>query len=313
MRLQAITLAPRGLGRRCCEIWVGGNGWDKKVAVRSLFWAGRKTPRAGEYFLMYRRLVVERIGPLGWGESMDEAFALCRANFWPLFGLTAVGVSVLTPLGILLPWMLRWFGPAFIPEVSAGYLVQIAGYNLLVLWILQGIRALMAGEQIGWAKSFRQALSMFIPNLITGLLWFLILVLGFALLIVPGLFLVPVYSALAVPVMVFEGRFYLDALRRSYSLVVGAYWKIGTILFFYSVIGTSVVLAIFVPLFLGVVAVTQRANPFFVAVAAGIFGYAGQLLLPFTLCLLAVVYRERVAGREGDDLEISWSHLEEQI
>ncbi len=258
--------------------------------------------------------MVERIGPLGWGETMDVAFALCRANFWPLIGQTAVGVSILTPLGLLLPWALRSLGSAAIPEVVAGYLIQIVGYNLLTLWLLQSIRAILAGEPIGWRKSFRLALGILIPSLITGLLWMLVLVLGLVLLVIPGILIVPVYGALYVPVMVFEGRFYLKALRRSYHLVMGSYWKIGTIWFCYSVTEWTAAIAFVVPLLIlfGTVSAVNPTSHLFVDSAVGLLSYVGDLILPFSVCLVAVIYRERVASREGEDLEISLLRLEAQ-
>jgi hypothetical protein len=98
----------------------------------------------------------------------------------------------------------------------------------------------VAGEDLGVRRSYGFGTGRIWPLLQVILMTWLATVLGFALLVVPGVF-VGVVLAVSVPTLVVEGRQGWQALSRSWGLVGGEWWHtFGTVLLTWLLLGLVV-------------------------------------------------------------------------
>jgi hypothetical protein len=149
--------------------------------------------------------------PMDLGAILDGSFSLYRRYFVVLVG--SIGI-LLVPLALLAIAL----GP-----VALG-LTYIAGL------ITPGIGALVAsdvavGRQPTIGGIWSRMAPLVIPLVLTGLLVLLTVIVGFVLLIVPGvLFLV--WFSLSSQALVMENRRYTAAMGRSRRLVKGSWWRV---------------------------------------------------------------------------------------
>jgi hypothetical protein len=246
--------------------------------------------------------------PLSLGEILDVAFGLYRNLFLPLLLVTLVTGAVPMALSVYV-------------EASGGTLVNPGLYflNLLLNAVLGAIAAaastfivsenymggrLTAGEAFSRAAPFAGRLIML------GIATSLVVVLGFLLLIIPGLILLS-GLALATPAMVIESLpTATGAMGRSWSLTRDHRGKILSALF---VVG----LLMYLPFIaLGGLAAAgavgggpeQGSTGLFLAltVAAALLS---SLVWPLFYCVLTVAYYDLRVRKEAFDLEVLASGL----
>ncbi len=159
------------------------------------------------------------IRPLSFAEVLDRAFRVYLDNFQLLVGIAAV---VWIPYGVL---------------VAAGRITAGIGFILLLLGApVMGVAHAIAvahvylDRPITVQDAYQATRPMLLRIIGTYLLFFLLAMLAFLALIVPGIYFVNCW-ALILPVMVVEQRFGMPALTRSRSLVTGAWWATFGILF----------------------------------------------------------------------------------
>ena len=164
------------------------------------------------------------------GNPLGQAFRLYRRNF------ALIVAVVLTVMPAM--WAYNW---VFIPPGSqgswwsipshVGTLLSIALVSLSNAAIIYALAESRKGRQAGYLDAMRTGLriwsGLFLVNLVTTLL----IVLGFALLIVPGIIITLRYF-LASPVAVLEAAGVPRALRRSAALTRGRRWE----MFVYSLV-----------------------------------------------------------------------------
>lgn len=246
--------------------------------------------------------------PLSLGEILDVAFGLYRNLFLALLLVTLVTGAVPMALSVYI-------------EAAGGILAQPSLYflNLLLNAVLGAIAAaastfivsesymggrLTAGEAFSRAAPFAGRLIML------GIMTSFVVVLGFFLLIIPGLILLS-GLALATPAMVIESLpSSTGAMGRSWSLTRDHRGKILSAIF---VVG----LLMYLPFLAlgGIVAASvgeggpeQGNTAVFLAMTAGA-ALLSSLVWPLFYCVLTVAYYDLRVRKEAFDLEVLASGL----
>jgi hypothetical protein len=180
------------------------------------------------------------------GDVLREAWALYRAHWRHFLPLALVVYVILALISLVLAALLGWFGAVI------GSLLGIVG----VFWLQGALTEAVADVRDGRADlSIGETLQRVRPRVGTligaGLLAGLGIVVGLILVIVPGLYLLTIWSVI-VPVIVLEGASIMDSFGRSRELVRGNGWNVfGVIaLTILILIAASIVLAILVSVLL---------------------------------------------------------------
>ena len=167
------------------------------------------------------------IRPLSFAEILDRAFRVFRDHFSALVGISAV---------LWLP------NGAILAVGNTSHIVS--GIAELAFWLLFPVMyvALTAAvanvyldRPITVGDAYRSIRVILTPIVGTYLLLYLLVILGFFALVIPGIYLLNCWS-LAAPVMIVEHRFGMTALRRSRQLVTGVWWRTFGIFFVASLI-----------------------------------------------------------------------------
>jgi hypothetical protein len=248
--------------------------------------------------------------PLSLGEILDVAFGLYRNLFLPLLLVTLITGAIPLAISVYL-------------DSAGGPLLNLPLYfaNLVLNAILGAIAAAAAtfivsesymGRKITAGDALRRA-APFIGRLIgLGILTSFVVVLGFMLLIVPGLILVS-GLALATPAMVIESQpTATGAMGRSWALTRGHRLKVFWALF-------AVGVLMYIPfLALGGIAAASMGveggptatgvSPTFVLLTA-LAALITTLIWPLFYCVLTVSYYDLRVRKEAFDLEVLASGL----
>ncbi|HUY38645.1 MAG TPA: hypothetical protein VMV13_07430 [Candidatus Binataceae bacterium] len=154
------------------------------------------------------------IHPRSFGEILDLGFRIVRDNIILLAGIAAV---VFIPLAVL----------QIISSSAASGLIGLL-FLLIVAPVMQAaltvaIANVYLGTPITIDEAYRSVKPILAPYLGTFLLIYLLIVLGFVCLIIPGFYFMIGWS-LAAQVMIIERRFGMESMSRSRALVRGAWW-----------------------------------------------------------------------------------------
>ncbi|CAA9502439.1 MAG: hypothetical protein AVDCRST_MAG67-2043, partial [uncultured Solirubrobacteraceae bacterium] len=261
-----------------------------------------------------------RLRPLSLGEILDVSIKICLAHWRTLLKAVLVVVVPVQIVGTIVnaDYTVESFdfstSQTQTPEETLEEFNQYLG-GLAIATVLQGLAALLAtaaclraiaqaylGEQTDWRSSLKYALRLTPSLLLLTLLYALGLMLGFVLLILPGIWLFVAW-AFATPALLVEGRRGRKALGRSFGLVKGRWWRTFGVLiigFILATIVATVVQAVFlVGIFVG------EGNDALVLVLSAIAGIVGLAVsTPFQAALLTVVYFDLRVRKEGFDLEL---------
>ena len=191
------------------------------------------------------------------GEVIGEAWQIYRQHWRHLLPIAFVVYLLLSLLVLALATLLGWLG------AIAAVLVSIVG----TFWIQGALVIAVADVRDGRADlSISETLGRVRPHIntlsVAGLLAGIAIVIGFALLIVPGLVLLT-WWLFIVPVIMLEGRAVTESFGRSRELGRGNGWNVFAliILTLLIVIAAQIVLALFL-----------------IALPDNIQGYIGNLL-----------------------------------
>ena len=233
------------------------------------------------------------IRELGIGEILDQAFKLIKDHFVLLMSITAV---------LLLPVMLvsGFLAQNYQAEVAAastqnGRFASAAVSFPLPLIIVQLVTAFLLApltdaaltfaiakcyldKPTGLGESFRRALAIFIPLVLTWILTTIVVMFGFVLLIIPGIIFLFWYSLIG-RVVVIEGLSGWAAMKRSKFLMKGNIGKAFALGFLTSIIagliGAGLNLVVPLPLLRIVLhAIVQVATTFFLAAVWVVFYFS---------------------------------------
>jgi hypothetical protein len=154
------------------------------------------------------------------GTIIGQAWELYKRHWRHLIPVALAVYVLVAVLTLVLTLLLGWVGSLL------GFLVSLAG----VFW-LQGALVLAVDDvRDGRADlSIRETLNRVLPRVntltVAGLLASLGIVIGFLLLIIPGLYLLTIWL-LIVPAIVLEGHGVMSCFGRSRELVRGYGWNV---------------------------------------------------------------------------------------
>jgi hypothetical protein len=224
------------------------------------------------------------------GDVLGEAWNLYK-RFLARFFLTSVGVfAVLDLLSALADraagngWLsaLLWGLVAAMLGVVGYFWVQAA-----LVETVQDVRDGRADRSI--AETYRAVQPRLPSAIVAGILAAIGIGIGFLLLIVPGLYLLTIWSML-IPVIVLEGRSAGEAFTRSREIVSGNGWN---------VLGLVIVTFLLVGIASAVIRALFRVLPDFVDVWLGSL-VAHSLTIPFAAAALTTAYFHLIAQRSPE-------------
>jgi hypothetical protein len=255
--------------------------------------------------------------PLGLGEILDVGIKLFLRHWKTLMGCV---VWVVLPVQIVSVLITLSVAPEQLDPTTSETVDTNEVDTFLasqgVIALLQGLVYLLAtaacfkavaDAYLGHAPSAGHSLRFALRRL-PALVWFgivyvCLLALAFIALIIPGIWLTIAW-ALAIPALLFERTSAFGALRRSFRLVRGRWWKIfATLLigvFLVSFLGGIIQgILLIVPALL--VEDNDAVNAFANVVAATI---GSVLTTPFTAAIVTLVYFDQRVRKEGFDLRL---------
>jgi hypothetical protein len=240
----------------------------------------------------------------GVGEIIGTAFEIYRRNASQLLMIVAIIVVPLSILNFLLVDVV--LAPRITKTVSVtGQTIRVvdrsfwlfvlgaliaAAIGVIINAILQaallrGAAQASLGDTVDVQTSYRWGLRRFGSVLLVSLLVGLSVGVGFILLIVPGLFLLVMFSV-AVPAMVVEDARGRAAMKRSWGLVKGQFWHTA------GVIAVAFLITIVVSAILGAIGGDNKTLSL-------IFDTLGRIIVaPFSAVVTVLLYLDLRARRE---------------
>lgn len=258
--------------------------------------------------------------PLGVGETLDTAIKLYRNNavtLWKIVALIIVPLEVLDVIvrRVTLPSDVFLIDGQLYTHSGSGTgagatvaLILIAVLGVLAALLSTGaVFKLVLDSYLGRSTDWRESIA-FARHRLASLVWLGILstfliVVGFILIIVPGIWLM-VASSVAVPALMLEGLTGFSALKRSLDLVDGRWWatfgRLVAALLLY------VVVAIVIGLIAGAIAsgISITNVTLYLALAGALTAVGNILATPFIAAVIAVIYVDLRVRKEGFDLEL---------
>ncbi len=151
--------------------------------------------------------------------------------------------------------------------------------------------------------SLRFGLRRVLPLLVLTVVYGIGQVLGFVVLIIPGIWLFGIWSV-RVPALVIERAGPIKSLRRSYRLVKGRWWPVAGVLVVSSLM--VFVLAGLIEAALGAIALSSGNPSVLLAVTISVLIaiVSGVLVQPFSASVVTVLYYDLRIRKEGYDLEL---------
>ena len=153
------------------------------------------------------------------GDILRDTWRLYRAHARHLITIAAmvyVPLSVISALLVILGW----------PGVIAANLLNLAAIFFVQGALVKAVEDVSDGRRdLGVMHTFGYAGQRLVPLVVAGFLAAAGILVGLALLVVPGLVLLTWWLVVS-PVIVLEARSVLDAFTRSRSLVRGSSWPV---------------------------------------------------------------------------------------
>ena len=256
---------------------------------------------------------------MGVGEILDVSIKLYLKNFWTLVKTVAVVVVPVSLLGFL-------FVLSSLPEgvtVEEGQLVFPDEAGLTAFFTSTGISTFLAvlaallatgaafkavgdaylGRQPRAGESLSFAGKKVLSLLWVGILTMMVVLAGFLLLVIPGIYMM-IALMVVVPVLMVEDIRGFKALRRSRDLVKGRWWPtFGLVILGVFLIPPILQTLLVLPFQLFVFVSMESVIPLlFLREAVNVL--ASALTTPFTAAVLTVLYFDLRVRKEAFDLEL---------
>ena len=213
------------------------------------------------------------------GDVLNETFAVYGQNAAALLGGSALVFIVVGVVAALLESMGGVIGSLL------GSIVRMIGYAIFVgfvVHLVQDVRDGRRDHSVG--DLFSAASPAIVALIIFGILYGIGVGIGFLLLIVPGLFLLTMWSVGA-PAIVVERIGAIDAFGRSWGLVKGNGW---------SVFGALILILIIVIIIQMVLVLIGAAIGLGGAIVASVI--AGIITAPIFSIAVSIIYFELAGG-----------------
>ncbi|MEM9710422.1 MAG: hypothetical protein AAF871_16745 [Pseudomonadota bacterium] len=224
--------------------------------------------------------IEDRKMPLGVGNIISSAFSILFGNFFSVIILAFVPTLIgLVIQGALIGWsaMMGTGGPEDFASFSGvGYAIsQVASlviYGITVALMVQLAYDAKLGRPTRIGSYISPALRSAVPIAVLAFIMTILMIIGFLLLVIPGLWIYAVFSVM--PAAVVIERVGFGGLRRSAQLTKEYRWPI---------IGAMILAFIFLMVF-GVIAV------FIAGGLMAVLGSLGSLGIAMTVVVLAAIY-----------------------
>ncbi len=250
--------------------------------------------------------------PLAVGEILDGVFTTIRQNPKSMLGLSFVIVlfGQLLTLAVNLGVHDASLGTrqvALIPTLIISQLIASIATGAVIIVISEAV----LGTRISPGEALNRLAGRIWPLIGLGLLVSLLTILGFVLLVIPGIY-IAVLLAFATPVFVLERTRVGEALSRSAELVRGSWWRTLGIAILGGLVGGIISGIIQFPFAI----FTANSNGFLSTADTGI-STSGELVLaigrviggtistPILAGTIALMYVDRRIRREGLDLVLA--------
>jgi hypothetical protein len=255
---------------------------------------------------------------MGVGELLDAAIKLYRSQWRSLMASVAIA---LVPITFLQVFLTREIGSPFaettltqaelestvLTSIVLGAIQFLVVQPFLIAAVARASADVYLGRAVRVGPTFRFAVSRIHSILWISILSGLAILLGFVLLIVPGVILLVRYY-FGTTVLVVEGQKGSKALRRSFRLAKGSFWKIlGTILLA-SILAGVVEGVLSIPGSAAFGAIGTAGWPFY---AIGL-SLAAIITTPFTTLISVLLYFDLRIRKEAFDLEIMAQEMSTQ-
>jgi hypothetical protein len=253
---------------------------------------------------------------MGIGELIDAAVKLYRRDWLALMGIVAF---VLVPVTFAQFWLTQGLiGPMIgtrSPSSDAATQFLIASLVVfaiqflivqpfLVAAITRAAADAYLGERVSIGRTYQYALRKLPAILLITILTTIVTLIGFLLLIIPGI-IAFVRLALAPPVVVIEDVRGTKAIGRSWRLTKGHFWRLLGLLILSGLIAAVGALIITVPTELIALSLGVGGWP----VSALGSALATVLITPFSMLIIVLFYFDMRIRKEGFDIEVMAQEL----
>lgn len=247
---------------------------------------------------------------MGIGELIDAAVQLYRLE-WKV--LMAIVAFVVVPVTFLEVWasqlLIGNIGPAIPSSDAFGQILALTlafvavqfliVQPFLVAAVARAAADVYLGEPVTIGGTYRYALRRLPSILWITILTTLATLLGFILLIIPGIIAL-VRLAFAPAALVVEGHRGSTALRRSWRLTKGFFWR---------TLGTLLLAGVIAAIVSGIISlpgelVMQALGPDAWPISALVSVLATVLVTPFGMLVVVLLYFDLRIRREGFDIEV---------
>jgi hypothetical protein len=253
---------------------------------------------------------------MGIGELIDAAVKLYRRDWLALMGIVAF---VLVPATFAQFWLTQGLiGPMIgtrSPSSDAAtqfLIVSLVVFAIqflivqpfLVAAITRAAADAYLGERVSIGRTYQYALRKLPAILLITILTTIVTLIGFILLIIPGI-IAFVRLALAPPVVVVEDVRGTKAIGRSWRLTKGSFWRLLGLLILSGLIAAVGALIITVPTELIALSLGVGGWP----VSALGSALATVLITPFSMLIIVLFYFDMRIRKEGFDIEVMAQEL----
>jgi hypothetical protein len=255
---------------------------------------------------------------MGIGELVDGAIKLFRRDWLALMGISAV---LLIPSTFIQIWAVQslagplsafatqaeveaWSFRALPVSLGLGAVQLLIVQPLLVAAISRAAADAYVGEQVTVGRTLRFALSRLPAILWVTIITSVVTLVGFILLIIPGIIAL-VRLTLTPAVVVVEDIRGTSAVSRSWNLTGGHFWR---------VLGTLILSALITAIGAAIITIpTELAATFLGSDAWPISALgtalASVLITPFSLLIVVLLYFDLRVRKEGYDIEVMAQEL----
>jgi Membrane domain of glycerophosphoryl diester phosphodiesterase len=255
-----------------------------------------------------------QLRPLSVGEVLDGGFRLFRARFGAL--LLAV-LAPVVPLSIVATALIAMTDEhAYDVSTTAvddsgsaiagnliSTLIQGVALALAVAACFKLISAAYLGEDTSVGESLRYGAGRIIALIVAYIVLSIVLVIGFVLLFIPFV-IFGVKFSMTYPAIVFERAGPFKAMRRSWSLTGGHFWRtLGTLLVLLLLLFV-LSLALAIAIGAGINGISSASEPVIAVLTTLMNILLIALLYPLLAAILTVMYYDLRVRKEGFDLQL---------
>ena len=218
-----------------------------------------------------------------------------------VFFRNIVAFAIITVLLFVVPIVLTAFVFVTMDPVAAiilTILVWLIAYFWLSAALVYGVVSDLRGTKAGIGEILRGALSVLLPVSLISIVVGVLVVLGWMVFIIPGIFLYVIFWV-AVPAAVVERTGVIDSMKRSLELTKGNRWKVFFVLVLWIVISFIIQMVVAFAVGIPMMPADQMTAPQVSTAGMWIADIVNMLLAGIGASILAVGYHDLRVAKEG--------------